>query len=92
MEVFSALLALCEGNPPVTGGFTSQRPVTLSLDLFFDLRLNKRLNKQSTHRRFETQSRSLRRHRNDKNSETIPQSAEIKLTWEILVKISYYTI
>ena len=26
--VFSALLALCEGNPPVTGGFPSQRPVT----------------------------------------------------------------
>ena len=28
METFSALLALCEGNPPVTGGFASQRPVT----------------------------------------------------------------
>ena len=28
METFSALLALCEGNPPVTGGFPSQRPVT----------------------------------------------------------------
>ena len=27
MEIFSALLALCEGNPPVTGGFPSQRPV-----------------------------------------------------------------
>ena len=41
METFSALLALCEGNPPVTGGFPSQRPVTRSFDLFFDLRLNK---------------------------------------------------
>ena len=31
METFSALLALCEGNPPVTdvtGGFPSQRSVT----------------------------------------------------------------
>ena len=38
MGTFSALLALCEGNPPVTGGFPSQRPVTRSFDVFFDLR------------------------------------------------------
>ena len=25
METFSTLLALCEGNPPVTGGFPSQK-------------------------------------------------------------------
>ena len=30
VETFSALLAFCEGNPPVTGGFPSQRPVTRS--------------------------------------------------------------
>ena len=30
METFSALLTLCEGNPPVTGGFPSQRTVTRS--------------------------------------------------------------
>ena len=42
MEIFSALLALCEGNPPVTGGFTSKWPVTQSFDVFFDLRPNKR--------------------------------------------------
>ena len=35
MEIFSALLALCDGNPPVTGGFPSQRPVTRSFDIFF---------------------------------------------------------
>ena len=46
METFSALLTLCEGNPPVTGGFPSQRPVTRSFDVFFDPRLNKRLSKQ----------------------------------------------
>ena len=39
----SALLSLCEGNPPVTGAFPSQRPVTRSFNVFFDLRLNKRL-------------------------------------------------
>ena len=39
METFSALLAICAGNLPVTGEFPSQRPVTQSFDVFFDLRL-----------------------------------------------------
>ena len=39
-----------------TGGFHSQRPVTRSFDAFFDLRLNKRLSKQSRRRWFETPS------------------------------------
>ena len=47
MEEFSALLALCAGNSPVTVEFPSQRLVTRSFDVFFDLRLNKRLSKQS---------------------------------------------
>ena len=34
METFSALLALCAGNLPVTGEFPSQRPVTRSFDIF----------------------------------------------------------
>ena len=46
METFSALLAICAGNSPVTGEFAAQRPVTRSFDVFFDLRLNKRLSKQ----------------------------------------------
>ena len=37
METFSALLALCAGNSPVTDEFSSQRPVTRSFDVFFDL-------------------------------------------------------
>ena len=45
METFSALLALCAGNSPVTGEFPAQRPVTRSFDIFCDLRLNKRLGK-----------------------------------------------
>ena len=40
MESFSASLALCEGNSPITGEFRSQRPVTQSFDVFIDLRLN----------------------------------------------------
>ena len=47
METFSALLAICAGNSPVTGEFHAQRPVTRSFDVFFDLRLHKRLSKQS---------------------------------------------
>ena len=64
MKTFSALLALCAGNSPVTGEFPSQRPVTQSFDVFFDLRLNKRLSKQSWGWWFETPSCSLWRHRN----------------------------
>ena len=47
METFSALLALFAGNSPVTGEFPAQRSVTRSFDVLFDLRLNKRLSKQS---------------------------------------------
>ena len=54
METFSALLAICAENSPVTGEFPTQRPVTRSFDVFFDLRLNKRLSKQSWGWWFET--------------------------------------
>ena len=43
METFSALLAFYAGNSPVTGEFPTQRPVTQSFDVFFDLRLNQQL-------------------------------------------------
>ena len=64
METFSALLAICEGNSPVPGEFPTQRPVTRSFDVFLDLRLNKRLRKQSWGWWLETLSRPLWRHRN----------------------------
>ena len=41
METFFSLLAICEGNSPVTGEFPAQRPVTRNFDIFSDLRLNK---------------------------------------------------
>ena len=63
METFSALLALCARNSPVTGEFPTQRPVTRSFDVFFDLRLNKRLSKQWWGWWFEP-SRPLWRHCN----------------------------
>ena len=64
METFSALLALCAGNSPVTGEFPAQRPVKRSFDVFSDLCLNKRLSKQSWGWWFETPSRSVLRHCN----------------------------
>ena len=68
-ENFFRVTALCEGNPPVTGGFPSQRPVTRNFDIFFDLHLNKQCSKQSRHLWIETHVRSLWRHCNDSASE-----------------------
>ena len=59
MEKFSASLAICAGNSPVAFEFPAQRPVTRSFDVFFDLRLNKRLSKQWWGWWFETPSRPL---------------------------------
>ena len=68
MDTLSALLAICAGNSPVPGEFPAQRPVTRSFDVFFDLRLNKRLRKQSWGWWFETPSRPLWRHCNEMES------------------------
>ena len=62
MDTFSALL--CAENSSVTGECPSQRPVTRSFDVFFDLHLNKRPRKQSWGCWLETPSRSLWRHCN----------------------------
>ena len=67
-EIYSALLAICAGNSPVPGEFQAQRPVTRSFDVFFDLRLNKRLSKQSLGLWFETLSCPLWRLCNDMRS------------------------
>ena len=64
METFSALPAICTWNSPVPGEFPAQRPVTRSFDVFFDLRLNKWLSKQSWSWWFTTLWRPLWRHRN----------------------------
>ena len=64
METFSALLAICVGNSPVPGEFPTQRPVTRSFDVYFDLPPNKLLSKQSLGWWFETLSPPLWRHRN----------------------------
>ena len=81
METFSALLVLCEGNPPVTGGFPSQRPVMRSFDVFFDLRQNKRLRKYSRRRWFEMPSLSLWRHSNDMEGDLEQRTILCNKTW-----------
>ena len=60
MEKFSALLALCAGNSPVT-----KKASDAEFDVFFDLRLNKWLSKQSWGWWFETLSCSSWCHCND---------------------------
>ena len=65
-NLFRATGSLC--GEFATGIFPSQRPVTRSFDVFFDLHLNIRLSKQSRGRWSETPSRSLWQHCNDKNN------------------------
>ena len=64
METFSALLAICAGNSPVSGEFPAQRPVKRSFDVFLDLRLNERLSKHSWGWWLETPWCPLWRHSN----------------------------
>ena len=60
METFSASLALCAENSPVTGEFSAQRPVTWIFSLIYTWTNGK----QSRRRWIETPSRSLWRHCN----------------------------
>ena len=78
METFSALLAICAGISPVLGEFPAQRPVALSFDVFFDLRLNKRLSKHLWGWWFETLSPPFWRHCNEQAT-----SHYICQTWPI---------
>ena len=66
LETFSVLLVICAGNSPVTGEIPEERPVTRIFDVFFILRLNKRLSKQTWGLWPETSSRPLWRHCNEK--------------------------
>ena len=86
----SALFAPCAGNSPFTGEFPSQRPVTRSSDVFFDVRLNKRLSKQSIRHWFETPLCSSWRHYNvvSITCSCLPRG-RISVTsqcWEVILK------
>ena len=76
---FSALLAICAWNSRVPSEFSAQRPMTRSFGVFFNLRLNKRLSKQSWCWRFKTPLRPLWRHCNERH---------VSQTWIILIPAS----
>ena len=76
METFLMLLALSEGHPPVISGLLAQKPVTRSFDVFFDLRLNKQLSKQSRHQWFEMPLCSLWRYCNE-----LPHFSQRPMIW-----------
>ena len=80
METFSALLAPGAGNSPVSGEFPAQRPVTRSFDVFFDLHLNKRWNKQSWGWWFETILSPFWRH-----CYVIHTMMSFTLPWSVLI-------
>ena len=65
-NIFRVTGHLC-GEFTGPGEFPTQRPVTRSFDVYFDLRPNKRLSKQSLGWWFETLSPPLWRHRNGKS-------------------------
>ena len=64
LEIIFRVTGLCAGNSPVTGKFTTLRPVTRSFDGLLDPRLNKRLSKKWQGWWFETPSHPLWRHCN----------------------------
>ena len=82
METFSALLALCAGNSPVSGEFHAQRPVTRSFDVFFDLRLKK--NRWVNNR----EAGDLRRHRAHYDVIVMWVPFHLPKLHEIMVRIS----
>ena len=84
METFSALLAICAGNSPVTGEFPPQRPVTRSFGIFSDLHLNKWLSKQSWDWWFETLLCPLWRHCNEK---LVSKNASKEHGWTLILAI-----
>ena len=72
-NIFRVTGPLC-GNSPVPGEFPAQRPVARSFDVFLDLRLNKRLSKQSWGWWFKTPYWPLWRHYNARLRFVIPDS------------------
>ena len=80
-NIFRVTGPLC-GEFTSPGDFPTQRPVTRSFDVSFDLRPNKRSSNQWWGWWFDTQSRSLWRHHNDPSSisTTDAQHSSISIT------------
>ena len=88
METFSALLAICAGNSPVTGEFPAQRPVMWSFDVFFDLCLNKWLGKQWWEKWFEMPSHPLWCHCNDDTTNPLLCESNL-MQYTLDIKLSF---
>ena len=93
-NIFRVTGSLC-GEFTGTGEFPAQRPVTRSLDVFFDVGLNKWLSKQPWGWRFETPSWSLWRHRNSNYIFIFPRNnsthnIDTFLEWQSTVTFSHY--
>ena len=71
------------------GAFPPERPVTRSFDIFFDLRLNKRLSKQSWGWWFETLSCPLWRNCNDTYFPATPQKV---MSWQATRALFHWQI
>ena len=69
------------GKTPVPGEFPAKWPVTRNFDVFFDLRPNKRLSKQSWGWWFETPSRLLWRHPNVKILNSVRIHTSLSYRW-----------
>ena len=89
MKTFSVLPALWTGNSPVTGEFPSQRPVTRSFYVFFELCLNKKLSKRLWGWWFEMPSRPLWHQCNGWRSWISETEAAV---FSLLVTTSYHHI
>ena len=84
-SIFRVTGPLC-GELTGPGEFPTQRPVTRSFDVFFDLRLNKRLSKQPWGWWFETPPWSLWRQCNASNNYTLVTICRLR-RWAPLTRI-----
>ena len=83
-NIFRITGPLC-GEFSSPGEFPTQRPVTLSFDVFFDQRLNKRLSKQPGGWWFETPSWSLWRQCNEENTRDLDYISNIASDWRAAI-------
>ena len=88
-NIFRVTGPLC-GNSPVIGEFPSQRPVTQSFDVSFDLRPNKRLSKQLWGWWFETPSWSLWRQCNALFNESSATALITEIVRNMLPRLFHY--
>ena len=71
-------MASCAGNSPVTGELPAQKPVTRSFAVFFDLRLNKRVNNR--------EAGDLRRHRGHYDVIVIKSNDRMRFWLKIVIQ------